>query len=123
MLAETLPTNQLDPSWLFEAIKVIFFVGGFAMLWSNSRRKPSVDVEMANLNQRLAAVEKTIETDLEDIKEQLSRGADLHRNLQSQQAVNSERLLDVQTSIHDLRSRLNAMTEQILKAMHSKPTK
>jgi ABC-type phosphate transport system auxiliary subunit len=119
MLAETLPTNQLDPSWLWELLKASIYLGGLGLLWGNLRRKPSMDVELASIKQRLTTVEDRIERDLDHITAQLDAGAVLHRELQSNQAVNSERLADVQANVHQLNQRITAMATQLSELMTS----
>lgn len=115
-LATELQTNAFDTEFAGKLVQTVIALGvgfGVARL---GRRKPSVDVDLAELAQRVDALEK----EMQSIDRKLDKGATIHMELKEAQATNTARISDILNTVHDLSTRINAMPGQIVQLIAKK---
>ena len=109
LAAEALNKNEFDPEFLGKFIQVILVLAAVLGAYGLGKRKPSIDVDLATMENRLGQVE----ADVEEIKVSLKDGTEIHRRLEANQAANTTRIEDIKHELHQLNIRVGAMPNQI----------
>lgn len=108
-LATELQTNAFDTEFLGKLIQALIALSLGYGAAQFGKRKPSMEVDFAGLQQRVDA----LEGDMKAIDRKLDAGASIHRELQAGQSANTARIEGIRQTCHDLSTRLGQMPQQI----------